>query len=597
MKRKLGVTLVESMVALTVASGIVGASVKAYSEYSMESEVKSVLSNMNDLVKAVDGRLTIDGYDINNWGISPRVVDNRMEFSWNGTSAVSNDLVLKELTSTTNDCARGGWTPLILGEQNITLIPCGLFNNYSSKYDISAEIKTSENDSFVEFFDVYLRFDDVDDFADQYMDIKQHITKLSSEQRNGISGKHTMAFVNESDLDAVITTSECVSDLEGCVVRSRFDRDGGEAYIRIDGQSSIINDNFSFIDTNVSGTPLMCERWYLNGDGDWVNDTNAEDLVECGIGIYERSPLMVETHSSEGTFENIFLNRECDRVAYIPDNREVSISERVPCGITEDGVLISVVETSIATEAVFNELYSGSSTTSESNIERLNVENINQNGLYTNTRLEAVEIGVEDTLNVDFLNIEKGLEVDDLLYLKGTSFMKALEGDLRLEAGSIIYFNNKGSFDEVHGEELNVLTEIEEVDSLGIEELKLTSGELHIKNTEIEKSLSIKDTLYVKDMTMEVLNADFIKSDTLMDSIVDDMYLETVVADKISGNFGDFANLNAKINELKRKIELRGMNTLQYIPPPSPILIINNHYTKPGSSTRLSGCGPGPCVK
>lgn len=590
MKRKNGLTLIESVVALTAAAAVSTAALSSYQSYSNEMEIESILNDMNNVVKAVDGRIAIDGFNMRKWDTAFSLESDRLFGSWNDITAVSRDLVVRNLTPVSNDC-RGGWTPSLIQEREITLIPCKTFDSYNNKYEISAELRSSEKDDFIEYFDVYLDFERLEDFRDSFLIIKKHINEMSLKERHGISGEHKIDFVNKNDKQEKIESSECIGNLGDCLVRARFDRSGGESYVKIDGSSDIINDNFSFIDTSNGNNPVLCERWFKDESGSWNNDT-AGDQVECGIGIYERSPVIAEVHASEGTFENVLMSRECEKKEWNKDTKEMILVGKVPCGLMEDGSLVTVVDKIIAKNATFNNLFSESGYFNEIYVKELNSKNI-----FSETKMIASEVFVSDTLNADFLKVRESLEVSGIATLKGQIFMKSLNSsEIIMDETSSIKMNNLGEIDEFYSDNLTIRKGISYIDSVTSENLNVLSGSVYVESLNSVGNIDISKNLSVDSIVVEAIDSDFILTTEYLPSVSGDVNVVSINSKKITAKQGNFENIDNKIKDLKRKIEVAGSRLAVGIPSPLVKEKIKNSYWYIPIDQRGSGCGYKGCV-
>jgi len=128
-------------------------------------------------------------------------------------------------------------------------------------------------------------------------------------------------------------------------------RAGGGEYVRADGLNSMIGSHFTFIDGKGS-SPLKCLRWMKTGSG-WTNKTDED----CGIGVYKNGsqPIVMDTVVENGTFENIFLDKNCFKYKYNTITGVVEKNGYSPCGIIKEGTEILQVVDNVSAKNIISQ--------------------------------------------------------------------------------------------------------------------------------------------------------------------------------------------------------------------------------------------------
>jgi len=331
MKKVKGFTMIEALLALTIAAGAAATMTTIKLDEIKLENSKGYAKDINDLVNAVDQRISIDGYDIDLWN----------KQSW--SSAEMTKLVNNDLQGTGSKCGNGTWTPKN-GENDIRLVNCSLLERKPYNMDVEAEL-TQDSFGFIKQFKLRYSFQNIDDFKDDFMNFKNTFRNATVNNSGNVTGTTSYNFVSALT-DFEISPRECVILRTDCIFEITLDRQGGSEYIRANGENSMINATLSFIDTK-GNAPLKCLRWSKDESDNWTKEVDEE----CGIGIYENGTRMVvDIAGDTGTYENILLNKECIKYKY--DGSNIVADGVSPCGIINNGTEVYQVVENINTAII-----------------------------------------------------------------------------------------------------------------------------------------------------------------------------------------------------------------------------------------------------
>ena len=547
-KNKKGLTLIESMIALAAAGTITAVALSNKFEDFKRSEILSLIHSVSSVSTAVDHRIAIDGYSMDGWGLSSK--DNTLPLKWTNIDLIVSDLIKNELVSKDLKSCSGDWTPRLNVESETKLLNCNLWSSSKPEgFNLSSTL-TPDSHGFIKSFDTVLSFTDEESFKENYKNIKYAISNLNNNNKQFIKGHHKIELVSLSSGNSIFTT-DCVQNYSDCGVKIGFKIDldstddgyyGGEEFVRIDGGNSIIANNLTFMKSGLTNAaaeaPYKCIEWKL----DSLTNIWSDELVECGIGIYEGSPTTVSVKTQTASFnDHITLKNKCKLFEKAADNTIKSDSE-IPCGIIKNnnGIesVIQVVEKKVSEMAYFKELYSDQGYFNEiSEVSLLEVEFANINDL------------IVDELNADVLNIINDLRTDSLSTSEFNGITTTITGEATFNKNQD--FNNKVNFKEdltfrdnsislngsVNSDENTVLNSnnviLKKIDILD----KVTGTEVELSNIETN-TLNINDNAILKSET------------------------------EMKANTGDFDNINTELNILKHYVEnniyVVTQNTNQY---------------------------------
>ncbi|MGM6330464.1 hypothetical protein ABLB26_10225 [Vibrio parahaemolyticus] len=281
---KNGFTLFEALLSVMVLGSISTGVILKEVENRNQNERLRFIDEAMSIVKAVDHRIAIDGYDPDLWS----------KLKWESEEEIVNSLIKEELTSQYHDkCSGGKWKPETNAESNTKLISCNLWGSRRNFGEtIKAELR-EDSLGFIQGFDLFISFDDIANFKKYFRDIKYSLNQISVNPSQEISGIYVNSLVSTSS-GVDISSYECINDPSDCSIKLSLERSGGNEYLRADGSNSMIGEHLTFIESK-GQSPLKCLRWsntQRDGSGIW----SKIDDEDCGIGIYTETnqPVMVD---------------------------------------------------------------------------------------------------------------------------------------------------------------------------------------------------------------------------------------------------------------------------------------------------------------
>lgn len=337
LKKKKGLSLVESLVGVAIASSVAAGSISFITERAKERIQEQTSNDIYKIISGVEKRFALDGYNINDWSNT----------SWNDSSEVFDDLISKQLIAMDNECGQStGWKPSLDSESKTKLVPCNLWSKIPYGMEVSAEL-TADPTGFVEDFNLYMSFTSEEHAREHMPDILKVAAFSKTNTATG-EGVYDISFI-DNGTGVTIPKSACIRSLEDCSLKANYNRSGSSEYIKADGSNAMIGEHFKFI-TSRGQSPLKCLKWQntmADGSGTWSNTEQ-----ECGIGIYEDTghPATVEIVASTGNFENVLLDKDCNN--YVFNGANVVINGTSPCGMLNNGEAVVVVDNVISKMAV-----------------------------------------------------------------------------------------------------------------------------------------------------------------------------------------------------------------------------------------------------
>ena len=404
MKYNKGFTMIELLVTMAILGGISTLKIKETIAENKKVETYKLMDQAYSIVEAVDRRISIDGYEPTNW----------QQEEWLSETDIVENLINKELVSQySTTCLNGEWTPLINSERMVKIIDCGLWETRKDTGENFSANFTIDGSGFIQKFDLLMDFDATSSYFDNFLNIKYSINKLKNNIGKEITGIHSVDMVDKTSR-IVITSHECISDLPNCGILFSLNRSGGNEYVRVDGENSMIASNLTFVDT-IGQSALKCQKWeneYRDGTGLWT--LNPE--VNCGVGIYKNTGdvMSIEAVADNGTFRNVLLNKTC--IVYQTSGNSVAdLGKRSPCGILEDsGVIYQVIDNVSADTAVFNNLQTAYSVS-----ERVTSANVAANTM--DITVANIERIISPLINASVVKISNELNVSGTANLSSTS--------------------------------------------------------------------------------------------------------------------------------------------------------------------------------
>ncbi|MDH5971244.1 tail fiber protein [Vibrio aestuarianus] len=376
------------------------------------------------IVKAVDHRIAIDGYDPDLW----------TKLKWDNEEEIVNSLIKEELTSQYHDkCSSGKWKPAKNSENNTKLLECNLWQSRKNHGEsMNSEIRTDPT-GFIQGFDLLIRFDDEDNFKKYFRDIKYSLNHISVNPSQELSGIYLNSLVSRSS-GVDISSYQCINDPLDCSIKLSLERSGGNEYLRADGGNSMIGENLTFIESK-GQSPLKCIRWSNteeNGNGAWSRNTSED----CGIGVYAKTgdAVVVEVSANRGTFKHILLDKSCKNYEW-DGTTVVETGTSSPCGIrTDTGEIYQVVSNSISEKIESVDVYAAnifSDSISSNIINALSKLKTDFLESYSGSNIDVYsEMTIKEILNVDEeINLNK-INVEDSYCEKNGSISRLNNGGL-----------------------------------------------------------------------------------------------------------------------------------------------------------------------
>lgn len=540
---KKGFSLVEALLVMGVSTAGAIGTIQYNQDKSNKLENTNMVLDISNIINAIDQRITIDGYNVSSWS----------KTSWSNESEIVSDLLLKELIASGSSCSGGNWIPSLSTMNTKNLVDCNLWQQRRGlDLDMSAAFKL-DSVGFIQDFDFFLSFNNVEDFNDNFLDYKYALTKSLEKNKKEVSGIHSYELVEKGNSLNKLTSQQCVARTTDCSFKVSFNRSGGAEYMRSDGDNSLINDHLTFIETKDSA-PINCLRWKntkRDGTGVWE-----EELIEeCGVGIYRNAsnPVMVDVLADTGTFKNITLDKSCIVYEWNGSN-VVDSSSTSPCGITNSGTeIIQVVENTIAKTATVKDIYleKGFINIAETDLLSVRVSDINE--------IITTEINTEIAL------ISNELNVDGVSILKNSDINGLSDFNSQVSFNSIADFNSLSTFKSDLS--INQSTTIKDVN---VKNNLFAKNNLNTKNLIAndlvgKKDLTIKNDLnskndsgFVKDVFVKnSLSSNKIETDRITTSNVNattTMYDTASSTLKMESPIGNFNNINSQISDLYRKM-------------------------------------------
>tara|TARA_Y100001960_G_scaffold332700_1_gene434295 strand:+ start:19908 stop:21644 length:1737 start_codon:yes stop_codon:yes gene_type:complete len=470
---KNGFTLVESVIALSLAGAGTTLLLAHQSEESKKTEALIFANEVTSIVNAVDHRVAIDGYDPSLWS----------KTSWSNEEDIVKNLISKDLVSVDSNCSGGSWVPTIASEAKTKLTECNLWKNRKN-IDMSMSANMNlDSVGFIQSFDLVFKITNDKDFEDYFINIKRGLANVKANPNKEIAGLHTYNLISLST-SKDITASECFNDPSDCAFKASFNRSGGNEYLRVDGENSMIGSHISFVDTK-GNAPLKCIRWEnTNRDGTGVWTQKSDE--NCGVGIYNKTPVSVEITADTGTFKNVVLDKECVVYEWNGSNI-VDNGKRSPCGMTNNGSEIyQTVENSIANTATFNELYSETA--------EINVAKISE---IQTALLNAEVVNIKTELKVEGESVFNGIvNVNNDLKVSGKTTTKDLTVTNNTNVKNLVATGNS-NLNNVTIKDLTVTGETK-LSTLSVSEDLIIEGDIKGAFGDLEEKFKEYDSKFVE---------------------------------------------------------------------------------------------------
>lgn len=327
-KKKEGFTLIETLLALTVLGASVAGGIVGYTKLNNYLEQKSITKDITTVLRAVDSRVSIDGYSYGLWKGSD---------SLSGLSDVS--MFIKQNFISRHDPVCGqadGWEPQLDEEKNRRFVDCDFWNK---KLPFNADITINKSGSSQGFLnrielliDIPAENTSKESLQERFktmMNVSKSLQMNDYANKNGINEYN---FVNAAG--EKLSSIECSQAGEDCFISASWNKQGFYESLKVSSDNSMIASSVSFIVNKNDHNELTdnCLLWEEQSNGDW---TSSE--TECGIGLYsiERTANPTTVHlpiNESSNVEKVILNKMCDVFSRQVDNG-VMVSGKSPCGL------------------------------------------------------------------------------------------------------------------------------------------------------------------------------------------------------------------------------------------------------------------------
>ncbi len=360
--KKEGITLIESLIALTLISSIAVGGVKGYGEYQKYVSERAAAKDITTVLKAVDTRISIDGYNYKFW-TGPNEVNKKSDIM---------NYVLQNFVSKNNKfCGKSnGWEPQLDSESERMFVDC---NFWQSKLPLNSEIKietTEDSQGFISSFvielDPQLVLETEENYQERFETMNNVLKRLKSNDFANKNGTNSYDFINQNE--EVISNFACSmarknkKENKECKIKATWERAGSYQPLKVNGSNSMIASNVSFIRNKKDSDPLKtCLIWEEELGGNW-----SSSFVECGIGVFSisgtKTPSTVHINIEEDfkSKESIILSELCNVYKKDSGNALMKIDE-VPCGQLQKGnpssgrTVVQLVDTQLAQEMTISD--------------------------------------------------------------------------------------------------------------------------------------------------------------------------------------------------------------------------------------------------
>ncbi|EIV8508212.1 type II secretion system protein [Vibrio parahaemolyticus] len=522
--KKKGMTLFESMIALTITGAASVAFIGTQIENNENNYQKTVANNLNDIIKAFDQRLVVDGYDATNF--PSNTFSNAEEVK---------QFLNEQLNSVSSGCSSALWNPLNPSDAKMKALPCDLWKKTPYAATLQASI-SQDAANMVDGFSLDLTFDTDEELVEHFQQLNRIRKYANAGVKQEVSGEHHYTFFNKSTNEEDLTGIECLDLKSQCGLRASFNRAGGTEYVRADGGNSMINSHLTFVEAK-GQAPLTCVRFREEVDGMGVSVWTKVLDDECGIGLYDSTPAAVEVAVDNATSHNVLLDKECP-VYDLLGNDVVDTGKTSPCGMLNNGSeVIQVVEKVHAENGYFKNFYA-------SNAE---ITNINASKI------------VADVIETDTLKVNVLAELKDLNVAGDATFnnFKTVAGSTATFEGDVEFLGNvtflgEANFDDLTVETLTV-NQTANVNHLETESIEVKNN-MNVSGIVEAGYIRVNNNLEVEGLAKLYGNVRVNK--------------EAHSTTKMSAPIGDFDNINKRLAELESKITGANPPTTN---PPEPV--------------------------
>ena len=305
-KKNKGVSLFESLCGSILVLGLITSAVNLSIEELKKRELLSQANLPITLLKAVDMRIAIDGYNYSLWTFPEKL----------NTRSLIKDFSNNNFISRFNmKCGKtNGWKPQsdINKNQKIksNLISCGQDFGSNKMYEMEI-LQSKSNDNKLKSFEIILKLNNKFQMTkENILNQNELIQKIKADFPKTKKGILSVGRFDYTDLNKKISIMECKTIGNNCIIKAAWRSNGFNEKLRLDGTNNIVNNNIGFSKTYIENN-LKCLLWKKEGS----NYINKE--VDCGIGLYKGiNPVTakIETTVNDITYnKDIILNERCNK--------------------------------------------------------------------------------------------------------------------------------------------------------------------------------------------------------------------------------------------------------------------------------------------
>lgn len=420
-KKKLGVTLIEVLMVMTLSSVFIVGMLEFFNTQAKQQVVSKIGNDLSKIMYAVMRRLSHDGAEYADWETTYVASANKPSgyllssyMNWQGNDEVVNGFLGDFLVSSGHTQCPGAWNPYndaggpdlgaVTNTETTALVPCSLWDaGVPLGLDIDILITKNTLESFDDIA-IYLNFMSSSIFNDprsnsgngtSFVQIRKFSKAIEDSFKKELLGSQYIQYVSKgADIfnpqdDVEFSTVECFAEIQAgrtCLMRYRLDTTDAtnDKYLKTDGTNNM-NNSISF-SSGATGIQ-QCAHW-TGTAGSWVSE-----LVDCGIIGGEDSTSLVEAVSDVTSSKNFQIaitladgtataNKMCkffteDANGYLID----PLVQDTPCGIITTGVDAGSIVQLLTDDAYIGRVYSN----------ELITQNISTNGI--SIRKSATHVG------------------------------------------------------------------------------------------------------------------------------------------------------------------------------------------------------------
>lgn len=364
---KKGFTLVESMIAISMGSAALAATLVAVGNKYHNQQVENLSKDISSIIEGFDKRVGNDGFELSLWSDF-----NGSNYQFNNRQQVQDFLSKAFIARSADGCGKiDGWQPIKddpvdeAYKDKYKFIPCNLWS-HSIPFELNAASRLKHDNTYVQEFELDIYFDNDELFKDNFLSLKEVFLRSRAQNGAGDTGVYEFLFVNRTN-DQELTTTECLNEKSNCALRASYTgSDNAREYLQTNGNNNMIGSKVKFQEDIGEPTINTCHRYEEIG-GTW----SRVDDVYCGIGLGLSDPTdlsspkldYVEVAVSSVSTNRIFL----DKICKFEDSS--GAMKDVPCGVYNDGAENKVI-------ASYDEVYSTDALISVLEASQINAENV-----------------------------------------------------------------------------------------------------------------------------------------------------------------------------------------------------------------------------